>query len=1014
MYFSEFPPQFPQLSPHHRQEWLDSGVDPELIDLNVRSLDGLAALDFLVYALPNSERRNDGRIRDKWFKKYKHTELGGWWCSGVDLWTLEEAEWGCFKPDVPRRDGQGKVIKYEHPPKAETELFALRVPEHIWDKIAFRYGVLRRRGDGVTGRRGDDSTPPPNFWEWFLEHPEIPLCITEGAKKAGAILTAGYAAVALPGVFNGYRQPRDCNGQVLGLPKLIPSLELLARGGRDLYFCYDQDEKPKTVENVNKAIAQTAKLLARHNRNSQPKTDQKAQSPQRTIYITRWSPQYKGADDLITAKGAEAFEEAICQAMPFDSWQAEQFTRLTYPPNLCLNQRYLSALSFPETAKLVAIKSPKGTGKTEALTLEVSKAVCRGQKVVVLTHRVQLGEALCSRFGIDYVTEFRHSETKGVFGYGLCIDSLHENSQARFNPDEWEDTTVIIDECEQVFWHLLNSSTCQKERVPILRSLKRLMENVLSSEEGRVFLSDADLSDIALNYVKSLAGFPVEPYVIVNDGQPSKGWDVYLYEGNDPSQLVKALVKEIENGGVPMVCCSAQKLSSPWGTQNLEAYLKKLFPKRRILRIDSETVSDPLHPAYGCIGNLNEILGDFDIVLASPSIETGVSIDLKGHFTSVWGIAQGVQMADSIRQALSRVRESVPRHLWAREQGFPGSRIGNGSTSVRELLSSQNKLCRANIALLRLSEFEEIDADFQPESLKAWAARAVAINQSMRCYRETIVRGLKGEGHTIIPAASLDEKQEETDSIKEEIQMTKNENYQAHCEAVAAASNPSEQELKTLKQKRAKTSQERLIERKGTLARRYDIPITSLVVQRDDKGWYNQLQLDYYLTVGKEFLRAREMRVLRSQLDEGEGAIWKPDFNRTQLGAKIHLLEAINIKQFFEEGARFTSSSLSEWGEFVKSHRWEIKVGLGLTINSKDAPIAIAQNLLGKLGLKMPFLYKRGGRGQQERVYGAVVRSDGREEVFERWRERDEALAAVEAARVVVTQSNKEGITASG
>jgi hypothetical protein len=39
------------------------------------------------------------------------------------------------------------------------------------------------------------------------------------------------------------------------------------------------------------------------------------------------------------------------------------------------------------------------------------------------------------------------------------LDSLHQQSQARFNPNDWYNDTVIIDECDQVFWHLLNSGT---------------------------------------------------------------------------------------------------------------------------------------------------------------------------------------------------------------------------------------------------------------------------------------------------------------------------------------------------------------------------------------------------------------------------------------------------------------------------------------------------------------------------------------------------------------------------
>ncbi|WP_277926814.1 MULTISPECIES: DUF3854 domain-containing protein [Nostoc] len=45
----------------------------------------------------------------------------------------------------------------------------------------------------------------------------VPVTIVEGVKKAGALLTAGYAAIAIPGVNAGYRTPRKrTRGRVRG------------------------------------------------------------------------------------------------------------------------------------------------------------------------------------------------------------------------------------------------------------------------------------------------------------------------------------------------------------------------------------------------------------------------------------------------------------------------------------------------------------------------------------------------------------------------------------------------------------------------------------------------------------------------------------------------------------------------------------------------------------------------------------------------------------------------------
>ncbi|MFM5962862.1 MAG: DUF3854 domain-containing protein, partial [Dolichospermum sp.] len=100
--------------------------------------------------------------------------------------------WGCFKADNPRLDPKkNKPIKYEHPAGVATRAFFLRVPKRIWQMISDKYGVLI----------GDYT----EFWEWVLNH-DIPITITEGAKKAAALLSCGIVAIGLPGINSGYRK----------------------------------------------------------------------------------------------------------------------------------------------------------------------------------------------------------------------------------------------------------------------------------------------------------------------------------------------------------------------------------------------------------------------------------------------------------------------------------------------------------------------------------------------------------------------------------------------------------------------------------------------------------------------------------------------------------------------------------------------------------------------------------------------------------------------------------------
>jgi hypothetical protein len=501
-------------------------------------------------------------------------------------------------------------------------------------------------------------------------------------------------------------------------------------------------------------------------------------------------------------------------------------------------------------------------------------AQSQGQKVLVITHRQQLGQALCSRFGIDYVTELKESQTKGVFGYGLCFDSLRRSSMARFNPDDWHNCIVILDECEQSIWHLLNARTeVASHRVEVLRCFQALIQNTLQSKQGKVYLSDADLSDLSINYIRSLLIFPIEPWLAVKEGNPTP-WDVTVWE--TCNELIGALTSHIRMGGRPFICTDGQKAKSKWGTQNLEAYLSRLFPDKRILRIDAESIADPNHPAYLCIDKLNQILPLYDIILASPSIETGVSIDIIGHITSVWDIGQGVIPVPSVLQRMARVRVAVPRHVWSGSYGI--GRIGNGSTSPRSLMASQTTQFNAHIKFLTESDFQidfEQARSFQPQSIRTWLLMAARINFGMVRYRHEIIRALMAEGHNVQAGdyLSLKEKDYDADSteqVKDDLGASQERLYRIHCYNVSSAPNPDDKQYEALRKKSHRTSTELMAVRKGELSRRYSEEVVCYeLVELEDKGEYAKARLHYYLTRGREFLPDREKQVMEKQLYPG-------------------------------------------------------------------------------------------------------------------------------------------------
>ncbi|MDY7021266.1 MAG: plasmid replication protein, CyRepA1 family, partial [Cyanobacteriota bacterium] len=972
---------------NHLIEWNASCVDEQLTQLNVTPLEGYRPLDYLLYSdtLP---RRNDGRVSDRILKRYQHLYAGGWWCSGIDILTGKDDLWGCFKPLDPRiQSDRNKLIKYEHPPQTPTGIFALRVSQPIWERMAKRYSLKLSEAD-IQPDQSDLG-----FWEWVIAHPQIPLCITEGAKKAGALLTAGYAAIALPGIYAGYRVPKDEWGKRIGNSRLIPQLQKLATPKREIYIVFDQDHKPSTIKAVDTAIKQTGYLLT-----------QKGCS----VKVVTWNSKLgKGVDDLISNHSTAAFEQAYKIANPLETWRALSFNRLTYPANIQVNQRYLSDITIPNTAKLIGIQSPKGTGKTQFIEKIVQQAKKRGQWVLVISHRIRLVEALCQRFGLQYLqgTDTTLAQAE-VSGYGLCIDSLHPGSRAKFNAENWSNGVVIIDEVEQVLWHGLNSDTCRHQRVSILKSLKTLMKNVIGGD-GKVVVADADLSDISIDYLLSLAGVQQDPFIIQNEWKPptEEAWSVYSYQGKTPKQLVKDLEQHIAEGGRPFVCLSAQKLASQWGTCTLETYLSTQFPEKKILRIDSESLADPTHPAYGCISQLNSILKKYDIVVASPCIETGVSIDIESHFTSVWGIAQGIQGENSVRQALGRIRENLPRYLWVAHHGF--NQVGNGSVSMSSLLGSNHRLTKLNIRLLQQSDFarlDDLEMGFQAESLLCWAKMAVRFNAAMSRYRDSILAALEVEGHQILevvpeknppvknltspPEQNTESNHSARPSLSEMISAVRDQNYQAECQAIAQAKMISDRDYRSLQKKLLKTTAERRSQRKYELSLRYRIPVTHNLVEKDDRGWYEQLRIHYFLTVGRPYLSHRDVAIAHQLIAQGQGYIFVPDFNRSQLGATIGIMELLGIPALIHNSRRElknTDVDLQQIAEIALRDRQAIKSIIGIGLAKSSSPIMIIRRLLDRIGYGLECLRVESDCKKRIRVYGVVEPDDERQEVFQEW-----------------------------
>ena len=458
----------------------------------------------------------------------------------------------------------------------------------IWELVSKRYDVAIPENPVLVG----PWKLAIGFWDWVRDN-NIPIEPAEGEKKAGCLMLLGYAAISLNGIWMGLRGVyRESDGKRTG-EQLHPDLAEFDTPGREIIFGFDYRPGNYFQSPEFKAARATAQLL----KNAIAK-------------IAILPGPEKGTDDFVAAGGdiepimlaARSIDEILKE---FYLWLGKETRRkawaLTHPIAWECNQRYLD-IPYPDSG-LICVKSPKGSGKTYALRGLAAKAQAESRKVLVLTHRIVLGRAICQVVGIPWIEEMNNDGDRKIegkaLGHGLCIDSLHATSQAFFDPLAWKGALIIFDEVEQVFWHALNSATCREHRQAILASLKLLLQTVLSSG-GQVVLQDADLSDYSIDFVRELSGIDVAPWIAVNHWQPSEPWQILFYDTqhvkggtqDNPSGLLKDSVDQVTFGGKIWVSTDSQKAKSKFGSKNLEKYYRSRCPGKKILSKVSVAVFD--------------------------------------------------------------------------------------------------------------------------------------------------------------------------------------------------------------------------------------------------------------------------------------------------------------------------------------------------------------------------------------------------------------------------------------
>jgi putative DNA primase/helicase len=285
----------PTLRERHLAEFKASAIAEDIIELNFRSWNPGDENDLdevFTLLVPEPEHRNNGTLAGRANERLANTlRSGGWIFDGYKGVSV--------KPNSPRTDSEGKVIKYESPRGVgNQQIFipcvCVRVGRIIATKIGRDAAIEYAQRTELHLPESEDT----GFWEWFLST-GFSLIISEGAKKAAALVSAGSAAIALNGVWGWGNNVKDLFGEVEkgnrgeNLKTLHADLKQFLNG-REIVLAFDRDDNPNTIRTVERAKT----LFLRE-----------IEGKASRITQMKWRG-HKGADDYIAAKGSEALDRA--------------------------------------------------------------------------------------------------------------------------------------------------------------------------------------------------------------------------------------------------------------------------------------------------------------------------------------------------------------------------------------------------------------------------------------------------------------------------------------------------------------------------------------------------------------------------------------------------------------------------------------------------------------------------------------------------------------------------------
>jgi putative DNA primase/helicase len=291
---------------------------------------------------------------------------------------------------------------------------------------------------------------------------------------------------------------------------------------------------------------------------------------------------------------------------------------------------------------VLIVKAPMGSGKTQTIGKPfIDQAKANQKTVMAIAHRVTLIGELAQRLNLP---DYRTRKAGDIAAAGAVAVCLPSTARADIREEMPAAQYLFIDEVSQVLKFLEAADYCRAGGGTSRDVYNRLEQLVRDAEA--VIVADADIDARTLLFLEKCR--PNEQFTIVT--MEERATDKRALMHRDIGAVLDAISLELMTGGKVWLACESAHRARYYA----DKYRRE---GHKVLCITAENKMGPDETAF--LANPETISRAYDIVVSSPVISSGMSIEHKGapHFTLGAYIGCGTSTDPrEAKQSLGRVR----------------------------------------------------------------------------------------------------------------------------------------------------------------------------------------------------------------------------------------------------------------------------------------------------------------------------------------------------------------------